>query len=192
MCTQLLAHLLVEKQEITDVNMLDHFDSEQFAQLMKGRRLTVREQVLLKIVDKATFPSDIINGLFLHARGVACLKRWGILDRVIASKCPAITSVTLDVGPFSLVGPVFSFDGVIALYAPRRIVLDHILVKAAVEAGAELREGFQVQELLREGERVTGIRGRYVQGGPVTEKATLVIGADGMHSVVARAVQAQT
>ena len=75
---------------------------------------------------------------------------------------------------------------------PRRIVLDQVLVNAAVEAGAELREGFHVQELLREGERVTGIRGRQVQGEPVTEKATLVIGADGMRSVVARAVQAPT
>jgi tRNA A37 threonylcarbamoyladenosine synthetase subunit TsaC/SUA5/YrdC len=32
--------------------MLDHFDSKQFAQLLKGRRLTAREQVLLKIVEK--------------------------------------------------------------------------------------------------------------------------------------------
>lgn len=75
---------------------------------------------------------------------------------------------------------------------PRRIVLDHILVNAAVEAWVELREGFQVQELLREGERVTGIRGRHGQGESITEQATLVISADGMRSMVARAVQAPT
>ena len=33
------------------MNMLDHFDPEQFAQLIKGRRLTAREQILLKIVE---------------------------------------------------------------------------------------------------------------------------------------------
>ena len=154
--------------------------------------LLARKGSRVLLVDKATFPSDIINGYFLHARGVACLKRWGILDRVMASNCPAISSVTLDLGPFSLVGPVFPSDGVAALYAPRRIVLDHILVNAAVEAGVELREGFQVQGLLREGERVTGIRGRHGQGKPITEQATLVIGADGMRSVVARAAQAPT
>jgi 2-polyprenyl-6-methoxyphenol hydroxylase-like FAD-dependent oxidoreductase len=43
-----------------------------------------------------------------------------------------------------------------------------------------------VQVLLKEGERVTGIRGRDVQDESVTEQATLVIGADGMRSVVAR------
>jgi len=154
--------------------------------------LLARKGYRVLLVDKATFPSDIINGYFLHARGVAYLKRWGILDRVMASKCPAISSVTLDVGPFSLVGPIFPSDGVAALYAPRRIVLDHILVNAAVETGAELREDFQVQELLQEGERVTGIRGRHVQGEAVSEQATLVIGADEMRSVVARAVQAPT
>lgn len=138
------------------------------------------------LVDKARFPSDTMSGHMLHTRGGACLKRWGILEQVIATNCPAITSAMLDLGPFSLAGSVFPTDGVAALYAPRRIVLDHILVEAAVEAGAELREGFHVQELLMEGDQVIGIRGRHVQGEPVTEKTTLVIGADGMRSVVAR------
>jgi flavin-dependent dehydrogenase len=152
--------------------------------------LLARKGYRVLLLDKATFPSDTMSGHFLHQRGAACLKRWGILERVIATNCPAITSVTLDLGSFSLVGSILPTDGVTALYAPRRVVLDHILVNAAVEAGAELREGFQVQELLMEGERVTGVRGRHVRGEPVTEKATLVIGADGMRSVVARAVQA--
>jgi len=47
-------------------------------------------------------------------------------------------------------------------YAPRRTVLDTILVEAAVEAGAELREHFSVQKLLTDGERVMGIRGHAV------------------------------
>jgi len=154
--------------------------------------LLARKGYRVLLLDKATFPSDTMSGHFLRQRGAACLKRWGILERVIATNCPAITSVTLDLGPFSLVGSILPTDGVTALYAPRRVVLDHILVNAAIEAGAELREGFHVQELLKEGERVTGVRGRHVRGEPVTEKARLVIGADGMRSVVARAVQAPT
>jgi 2-polyprenyl-6-methoxyphenol hydroxylase-like FAD-dependent oxidoreductase len=98
--------------------------------------------------------------------------------------------MALDLGPFSLVGSVLPINGVSALYAPRRTVLDHILVEAASEAGAELREGFVVQELLMEGERVMGIRGHDARGKVVTEKATLVIGADGKHSMVARTVRA--
>lgn len=154
--------------------------------------LLARKGYRVLLVDKATFPSDTMSGHFLHQRGVARLKRWGILDRVLATNVPAISSVTLDLGPFSLVGPVLPIDGVAALYAPRRSVLDYILVEAAVAAGAELREDFHVQDLLMEGERVTGIRGRHSQGEPVTEKAVLVIGADGMRSVVARSVQAPT
>ena len=154
--------------------------------------LLARKGYRVLLIDKATFPSDTMSGHLIQTRGGACLKRWGLLDRVIATNCPAISSVAFDLGPFALTGAVFPSDGVAALYAPRRIVLDHLLVNAAVEAGAELREGFHVQELLREGERVTGIRGHHVQGKPVTEQATLVIGADGMRSVVARAVQAPT
>jgi flavin-dependent dehydrogenase len=70
-------------------------------------------------------------------------------------------------------------------------VLDKILVDAAAAAGAEVREGFSVQELLFEDGRVTGIRGRARQGSDtVTETARIVIGADGVRSRVAVAVDA--
>ena len=72
----------------------------------------------------------------------------------------------------------------------RRFILDKILVDAAVEAGAELREAFSVEELVRDGGRVTGIRGHSVGGSTVTETARVVIGADGRNSLVARTVQA--
>jgi 2-polyprenyl-6-methoxyphenol hydroxylase-like FAD-dependent oxidoreductase len=55
---------------------------------------------------------------------------------------------------------------------------------------AQLREGFSVQGLLMDGDRVTGIRGRAADGTVMREEASLVIGADGMHSLVARAVKA--
>src|SRR5438105_9578161 len=100
--------------------------------------------------------------------------------------------MTIDVGPSSFTDAVPPTDGVAVCYAPRRIILDHILVQAAVEAGAHLWEGFRVQDLLWEGEQVIGIRGRQLQGKALSEMATLVIGADGKRSVVARAVQAPT
>jgi flavin-dependent dehydrogenase len=64
-------------------------------------------------------------------------------------------------------------------------------VKAAVDAGVEFREGFSVQELLWDSDGVIGIRGRDKNGSSLTENAYITIGADGMHSVVARAVAAQ-
>jgi len=70
------------------------------------------------------------------------------------------------------------------------VILDAILVQAAVEAGAELRENFTVKEVVWDNGRVVGIRGRSHGGAMVTERARVVIGADGLHSTVARAVGA--
>jgi 2-polyprenyl-6-methoxyphenol hydroxylase-like FAD-dependent oxidoreductase len=82
-------------------------------------------------------------------------------------------------------------EGVDALYSPRRTLLDTILVEAAREAGAEIRENFRVTEVTASGGRVTGIRGG-ARGCPeVTETASLVIGADGKRSLVAGAVGAR-
>ena len=76
------------------------------------------------------------------------------------------------------------------------LFLDKILVDAAVQAGAELREDLIVEELVFENSRVSGIRGRMKSNGSgrefrITENAGLIIGADGKHSLVARAVKAQ-
>jgi 2-polyprenyl-6-methoxyphenol hydroxylase-like FAD-dependent oxidoreductase len=53
-----------------------------------------------------------------------------------------------------------------------------------------VREGFSVDEILIEDGRVTGIRGHGRDGKSVTETAKIVIGADGRHSRVAKAVSA--
>jgi flavin-dependent dehydrogenase len=77
-------------------------------------------------------------------------------------------------------------------YCPRRTVLDKLLVDAAVEAGAELRERFSVHGLVWDGDRVAGVTGRSAAGTTATERARIVIGADGLHSLVARQVAAPT
>ena len=74
-------------------------------------------------------------------------------------------------------------------YCARRTVLDKLLVDAAAEAGAEVREGFTVEEVLVEDGRVVGIKGRSKGGEPVTERAKVVVGADGRYSLVAEAVR---
>ncbi len=152
--------------------------------------LLARKGYRVLLVDRATFPSDIARLHYMRQPGVASLKRWGLLDQVAASNCPPILAITVDFGDFPLRGFPTPADGVAEAYGPRRIVLDKILVDAAVEAGAELREGFAVQEILVEGGQVTGIRGRSRGRGGSTERARIVVGADGMHSLVARAADA--
>jgi flavin-dependent dehydrogenase len=152
--------------------------------------LLARQGYRVLLVDRATFPSDTVPGHFIHQPGVANLERWGLLEQIVRSNCPPVTHATFDLGPFALTGSPPAVDGVAAAYGPRRTVLDKILVDAATEAGVEVREGFAVQEVVRDGERVVGIRGRGRAGPTVTEVATIVVGADGRHSLVARAVGA--
>jgi len=122
---------------------------------------------------------------------VAALARRGVLERLTATNCPPITTYSYDFGPFVISGSPRSADRAETAYCPRRIVLDTLLIEAAVAAGAELREGFTVEEILVEDGRVTGIRGHAKGGATVTERARVVVGADGKHSLVAKTVQAE-
>lgn len=144
-------------------------------------------QVLL--VDRAEFPSDTLSTHLIHPTGVAALRRWGLLDRVVATGCPPLDAYSFDFGPFTVRGTPRPCDGESTAYAPRRTVLDKILVDAAVESGVEIRQRFSVEELLVEDGVVSGIRGRSDGGSPVVERARVVIGADGRNSRVARAVR---
>ena len=144
----------------------------------RGRRVLV--------VDRATFPSDVLSGHTIQPAGIARLRRWGLLDRVRATGVPFLDAVRFDFGPVVLEGEPAPIDGITDTVCIRRTVLDTLLTDAAAEAGAEVRHGFTVKELLWEGGRVVGIRGRDATGATVEERAAIVIGADGANSFVAR------
>jgi len=139
------------------------------------------------LVDRATFPSDTVSTHLIHPPGVAALKRWGLLERLKTTGCPAIHRYAFDMGPFVIEGSPGTGDNPVS-YAPRRTVLDKLLVDAAAEAGVEVREGFTVDEILFDDGRVAGVRGRDAGGSSVTERARVVVGADGLRSIVAKAV----
>lgn len=144
------------------------------------------------LVDRATFPSDTLSTHLLHPPAVAALRRWGLLDQVLATGCPAIDTYSFDFGRVTVAGkPLPADDGESRAYAPRRTVLDTILVDAARGAGAEVREGFTVDDLVVEDGQVTGVRGRGADGTPADLRARVTIGADGVHSPTAKAVGAR-
>jgi flavin-dependent dehydrogenase len=150
--------------------------------------LLARKGYRVLVVDRALFPSDTLSTHMIHGPGVAALRRWGLLDQVVASGCPPIDTYSFDFGPFTIAGNPRDHDGIATGYAPRRTVLDKILVDAAAQAGAEVREGFTVDDVVIEDGVVIGLRGRSAGGGTVFERARVVIGADGRHSPVAKAV----
>jgi 2-polyprenyl-6-methoxyphenol hydroxylase-like FAD-dependent oxidoreductase len=150
--------------------------------------LLARQGYRVLVVDRAAFPSDTVSTHILHPVGGSALARWGLLDRLTATGCPPIHTYSFDFGPFTIAG-VPGTREMPAAYCPRRTVLDKLLIDAAAEAGAEVREGFTVEEALIEGGRVVGIKGRSKHGDPIVERAQVVVGADGRHSVLAAAVR---
>jgi 2-polyprenyl-6-methoxyphenol hydroxylase-like FAD-dependent oxidoreductase len=153
--------------------------------------LLARRGYRVLLLDRATFPSDTVSTHIIWPHGAEIMDRWGLLDRVVATGCPPIAlDMTFDVGPFALKGGVLDTNRGRGGLCPRRTVLDKILVEGAVEAGAELREAFTVEQLTWDDGRIVGIVGRLRSGARVEERARIVIGADGVHSLVARAVRA--
>jgi 2-polyprenyl-6-methoxyphenol hydroxylase-like FAD-dependent oxidoreductase len=142
------------------------------------------------VVDRATFPSDTLSTHIVHPPGVASLQRWGLLDRLVATGCPPIDRYVFDFGAVVLSGSPGNDTSPVG-YCPRRTVLDALLVDAAREAGAEVREGFTVDELVVEDDRVVGVRGHARDGETVTELASVVVGADGRFSLIARSVRSE-
>ncbi len=153
--------------------------------------LLARRGYRVLAVDRARFPSDTLSTLVIHGPGVAALRRWGLLDRVVATGCPPIDRYVFNFGPFVIEGTPRPCEGISTAYAPRRTVLDALLVDAARDVGAEVLEGFTVDEVLLEDSTVIGIRGHGDDGNTVTARARVVVGADGWNSVVARAVGAE-
>ncbi len=141
------------------------------------------------LVDRGSFPSDTLSTLLIHASGVAALRRWGVLDEIVASGCPPVDRYTLDFGPVTISGTQHAVDGIRTAYAPRRTVLDKVLVDAADRAGVEVRERFAVDDVIVDDGVVVGIRGHDERGTQVVERAHVVVGADGRNSHVAKAVR---
>jgi flavin-dependent dehydrogenase len=150
--------------------------------------LLAREGYKVLAVDRSTFPSDTLSTHVVHPPGVAALKRWGVLDRLTATGCPPIDTYSFDFGFFTISGAPGTEESPVG-YCPRRTVLDKLLVDAASEAGAEVREGFTVKDVITDGDRVVGVSGHSKGGQTVTERADIVIGADGRNSLVAKAVR---
>jgi len=150
--------------------------------------LLARKGYRVLVVDRATFPSDTVSTHLLQPMAVAALARWGLRDRVSATGCPPVGTAMFDFGPVKITGALGT-DASPFAYCVRRTVLDKLLVDAAAEAGAEIRQGFSVERLLMEDGRVVGVEGRSKNGQPVAERARVIIGADGRHSFVAASVR---
>lgn len=162
-----------------------------------------RRGLKVLVLDRASFPSDTLSTHFLWPRGSSYLNRLGLLEPVLA-QTPASTEIRFARDGISFLASTplphvqarleeVHGDGrgaVTTCISVRRTVLDHLLLEAAREAGAEFRRA-SVDELVEEGGRVTGVSGNH-GGKRFREHGAYVIGADGRASRVAALVRAST
>jgi flavin-dependent dehydrogenase len=161
--------------------------------------LLARAGLRVVVLDRGRYGTDTLSTHALMRGGVLLLARWGLLGRIMGAGTPPVRRTTFHYGsdatepPESVTVTIKPTLGVEALYAPRRTVLDAILVDAAAAAGAEVRFGATVMGLLRDDSgAVVGVTGHDRAGEEFTVSARLTVGADGIRSTVARLAGAPT
>jgi flavin-dependent dehydrogenase len=173
--------------------------SESFDVVIVGARcagsplaaLLARQGLKVAVVERATFPRDTLSTHIVEADALAFLDRLGVTDRLRATNAPFVSQLDVRVEDcrFSTHWPQRAGD-VGGSASIRRLVLDPILAQAAEESGAQVRMATQVTGLVREGDRVTGVRiSTDSRDGEL--RAGLVVGADGRNSTVANLVAAR-
>ncbi|QQS47985.1 MAG: NAD(P)/FAD-dependent oxidoreductase [Acidobacteriota bacterium] len=154
--------------------------------------LLARSGMRVLAVESSAAGSDTLSTHALMRAGVLQLHRWGVLERIRQAGTPAIRRTTFHYGEEKIAVDIKERDGIDALFAPRRTVLDPALVEAALEAGADVVHKATVTGLLTDaGGRVHGVDLTDSTGNSHRIEADIVIGADGARSNVARAVGAE-
>lgn len=143
------------------------------------------------LIDRGRYGTDTLSTHALMRGAVVQLHRWDVLPGVIAAGTTPVRKATFVYGEDSLSLPIVSRDGIDALYAPRRHVLDRLLVDAAAGAGADVVYGVRLTSLVRsDSGRVNGVVLEDDAGQKYPVMSGVVVGADGLRSTVARLVDA--
>ncbi len=150
--------------------------------------LLARAGASVLLLDKDRLPSDqILSTHTIHPPGIDVLDDVGVGDAVRAVAPPTHIVRLRKNDAFVDI----EFAGGRAEYRPRRARLDGLLQDAAASAGVEVLDRTRVTSLVRDGDRVVGVRAAGSAGQEHVFRAKLVVGADGRHSTVARLVEAE-
>ncbi len=154
------------------------------AALLAGRGFSVL------LLDRARFPRDKACGEYTSPETENVLRRIGVLDAVVAAgarRLPAMRVISPSGRTFSMDYSEGQPDKPHVLATPRRI-LDAVLVDHARQSGVEVREGAKVEAVTMRDGKASGVLLRRKNGEVQEETARLVVGADGVHSVVVRSL----
>jgi flavin-dependent dehydrogenase len=153
--------------------------------------LLARLGLRVALVEQVTFPRDTLSSHIIEADGLAFLDSLGLTERLRATEAPSVDRVDMRVEDVRIETAWPRRPGDPAgLMSIRRAVLDPILAEAAGEAGADMRFGEKATGIVEDGGRVVGVR--IESENRRTElRASLVVGADGRNSTIARLVGAR-
>ena len=153
--------------------------------------LLARRGVRVAMLEQATFPRDTLSTHYFQARALAFLERLGVIEDLRATGAPFVTHNDVRLEDLEYVVPIPQQPGDVGGgMSVRRTLLDPILAKAAVNAGADVRMATKVTGVVKDQGRVCGVR--VTHNGSETElHARLVVGADGRNSTIARLVGAR-
>ena len=154
--------------------------------------LLARAGARVALVERSRAGTDTLSTHGLMRAGVLQLSRWGLLDQVVAAGTPAIGRTLFHYADGRCVRvSIRPSSGVDALYAPRRYLLDRLLVDAAQQAGADVLHETSVTALRRDEQgRVRGVRAVGRGGRAIELRAPMTVGADGVRSTVAELTRA--
>lgn len=173
--------------------------AEQFDVIVVGARcagsplaaLLARRGLRVAVLERATFPKDTLSTHIFQTEAINFLDRLGVTEKLRATGAPFVSRVdTRQENVQACVNWPLAPGDVGGLISIRRLVLDPILAQAAIDAGADVRMGSSVTELVEDHGRVTGARVSH-NGSSSEIEARLVVGADGRNSTVARLVGAR-
>ncbi len=154
--------------------------------------LLARVGLKVLAIDRQAYGSDTLSTHALMRGAAMQLSRWGLTSQLVKSGAPAVRRTSFHYGDERVDIDIKPGHGVDALFAPRRTVLDQILVDAARSAGATVEHGvFFERPIFSADGRVVGATMRNAGGVSRDVKASILIGADGRHSTVAESVGAQ-
>ena len=154
--------------------------------------LLARLGLRVLVVDRGQYGTDTVSTHALMRGALVKLRDWGLLGAVEAAGTPVVRSTSFHYAEREVRVPIRARDGIGGLLAPRRALLDRLLVDAARAAGAEIVYGMRVADLVRRSDgRVAGVAVEDGNGHSFRILAELVVGADGLRSTVARLAGAE-
>jgi flavin-dependent dehydrogenase len=147
----------------------------------------------VRLLDKASFPRPKICGEYLSPEAARILDRLGALKEVDAAGAQPLAGMRIVAPDGTVLDAAYPTAGPWRGYrdhalAVERERLDAILLDRARAAFVDVRERHRAVDLLRDGDRVVGVRAEDADGRPFDAPARLVVGADGRASMVARAL----